>query len=75
MEGTKQTFGGSKMSMGDHCLRAFRPSRFVTREEVDDDSFVARQENLAKYELRAREGLPLFDSMAETHLPSQRKKK
>jgi len=44
--------------------RAYRPSHFTPREDFDELARHEREENLARYILRAQAGLPLFDPAA-----------
>ena len=49
-------------------MRAFRPSRFASAEEYDEDSQRIKDANVERYAKRAEKGTPLFErvrSMAE----------
>jgi len=50
------------MSYDKVTMRAFRPSRFVEKEDWEEDLRHERLANLVIYVRRAQEGLPLFDA-------------
>ena len=49
------------MSFGGRTFRAFRPSRFVRREEAEEDLEQVKEDRIRFYAERVRAGLPLFD--------------
>ena len=48
-------------------MRGWRPSRFAPVSELMEDLEGIKEENMSRYELRARRGVPLF----EPPLPQQ----
>ena len=56
-----RTKGLSSDVRGRLWMRAFRPSRFATEEDLDEDGARIKQENLVLYEALAALGKPLFE--------------
>jgi len=58
---------------GDNIFKAFRPSRFASRDPMDEQSQHDKEVKMAQYQLRAKAGLPLFDSAAASISPMHKK--
>ena len=51
-------------------MRGYRPSRRSRSVRDDDENDLVRLENLERYVLRARAGMPLFEEPEEPILPA-----